>query len=304
MITQVTPTALKPRPAAIRGSPTFTTDKSSETMNCTTATAASVSAGRASEVDFSNMFRKYQEDPSASKHGKAESGDAMIGRVPRSPAPNGRTGRPPVTSRAEILAAARRLIDRDGWETLTIRRLAAEAGIGATTLYHHVRDKQDLLLLLLNEHCDQIGRPRLPADPRERIVVAATTMHDTLAAWPWAAEILTADGFVGLLGEPALWMVEAIVAGAIDSGCTPEQAVGVFRGIWYYTVGEILVRAHSDRRPRYRDIDFTSFDASRLPRLAGIADQWPALAARDTYAQGLHALVGGLLAQAEPETLR
>ena len=38
----------------------------------------------------------------------------------------GRTGRPPVTSRAEILAAARQLIDRDGWEKLTIRRLAAE----------------------------------------------------------------------------------------------------------------------------------------------------------------------------------
>jgi AcrR family transcriptional regulator len=213
-----------------------------------------------------------------------------------------------VTSRAEILAAARQLIDRDGWETLTIRRLAAEVGIGPTTLYHHVRDKQDLLLLLLNEHCDQIGRPELPSDPRERIVVAATTMHDALAAWPWAAEVLTADGFVGLLGEPALWMVETILAGAIDSGCTPEQAVAVFRSLWYYTVGEILVRAHSDRRraddrqPPYRDIDFSSFDASRLPQLAGIADQWPALAARDTYPQGLRAFVDGLLTQATSET--
>lgn len=213
-----------------------------------------------------------------------------------------------MTSRAEILAAARQLIDRDGWETLTIRRLAAEVGIGPTTLYHHVRDKQDLLLLLLNEHCDQIGRPELPSDPRERIVVAATTMHDALAAWPWAAEVLTADGFVGLLGEPALWMVETILAGAIDSGCTPEQAVAVFRSLWYYTVGEILVRAHSDRRraddrqPPYRDIDFSSFDASRLPQLAGIADQWPALAARDTYPQGLRAFVDGLLTQATSET--
>ena len=143
------------------------------------------------------------------------------GPMPRPPAPHGRTGRPPVTSRAQILTAARRLIDRDGWEKLTIRRLAAEIGIGATTLYHHIRDKEDLLVQLLNHHVGLLERPALPDDPRDRVVAAATAMHDALAAWPWAAEVLTTDGFVGLLDESALWMVDAIVGGADDYGCTP-----------------------------------------------------------------------------------
>jgi AcrR family transcriptional regulator len=222
--------------------------------------------------------------------------------MPRPPAPHGRTGRPPLTSRAQILAAARGLIDRDGWEKLTVRRLAAELGIGATTLYHHIRNKDDLLVLLLNDHIDQLGRPQLPDDPGDRIVVAATAMHDALAAWPWAAEILSADGFVGLLDESALWMVEAIVAGADDHGCTPEQAVDVFRSIWYYTVGEVLVRAHSarrradDGRPAYRD----SFDATQVPHLAAIGSRWAALTARDIYPQGLRTFVDALLAQAAP----
>jgi AcrR family transcriptional regulator len=209
-----------------------------------------------------------------------------------------------VTSRPAILAAARQLIDRDGWEKLTVRRLAADLGIGATTLYHHVRDKEDLLLLLLNEYAGQIAQPDLPDDPRERIVMAATALHEALAEWPWAAEVLTADGFVGLLGEPALWTVETIVSGAVDGGCTLEQAAEVFRGIWYYTVGEILVRAHSNRaeapvagRPAAEGF-FGSIDASRLPRLAALGDQWPVLAAQDTYPQGLRAFVDGLLTQA------
>src|ERR1700743_625660 len=46
----------------------------------------------------------------------------------------GRPGRPPAASRAQILAAARELIGRDGWEKLTVRRLAAELGVGTTTL--------------------------------------------------------------------------------------------------------------------------------------------------------------------------
>ena len=257
------------------------------------------------------MFQKYRRDqPLANTEATAtpvlpkRMTGQHDGTVPRPSPPHGRTGRPPVTSRAQILAAARQLIDRDGWEKLTIRRLAAETGIGATTLYHHVRDKDDLLLLLLNEYVDQIPHPDLPSKPRDRIIAAAAAMHDALAAWPWAAEILTADGFVGLLGEPALWMVETIVAGALDYGCTPLQAVDAFRGIWYYTVGEILVRAHSarrraDERP-WRDIDFSNFDPSRLPRLAALGDQWPVLASRDTYPQGLRAFVDGLLAQARP----
>ncbi|MFF8267161.1 TetR/AcrR family transcriptional regulator [Streptomyces sp. NPDC016562] len=217
-------------------------------------------------------------------------------------APHGRVGRPPVTSRAQILSAARRLIDRDGWDKLTIRRLAGEIGIGATTLYHHVRDKEDLLLLLIHEHADQIPHPDLPAEPRERVIAAATAIHDSLAAWPWAAEVLTTDGFIMRLGDSALWLVEVILAGAIDHGCTPAQSVYVFRSIWYYTVGEILVRAHSARARANDEVpvsrEFSSQLAAQLPRLAALNDQWAKLASQDTYPQALRAFVDGLLAQA------
>ncbi|MET0426020.1 MAG: TetR/AcrR family transcriptional regulator [Actinoplanes sp.] len=212
--------------------------------------------------------------------------------MPRPSAPPGRTGRPPVTSRAQILAVARRLIDQDGWAKLSIRRLAAEIGIGPTTLYHHVRDKEDLLILLLREYADQLPRPVLPAGPRDRIVVAAATIHEALAAWPWAAEVLTTDGFLGRLGDSARWLVEAIVAAAVDHGCTPAEGVYVFRSIWYYTVGEILVRAHSAGQPADRDA-FTAaaLDDSELPR------EWPELVAQNTFRRGLEAFVDGLLAQ-------
>jgi AcrR family transcriptional regulator len=220
--------------------------------------------------------------------------------MPRATAAQGRTGRPPRTSRAEILAGARQLVDRDGWDKLTIRRLAAEIGVGATTLYHHVRDKEDLLIQLLDYYADQIPRPSLPSDPRERIIVAATTMHDSLAAWPRVAEALTADD---LVGQSALWMVDAMVGGAMDCGCTAEQAVDVYRSIWYYTVGEITVRANSarrraiDERPVHRDAVYREIDGAELPALAAVGENWAELAARNTYPQGLRAFVTGLLAQ-------
>ncbi|MFI0410547.1 TetR/AcrR family transcriptional regulator [Actinomadura sp. 3N508] len=215
------------------------------------------------------------------------------------PAPTGRTGRPPATSRAQILAAARRLIDRDGWEALTIRRLAAETGVGATTLYHHVRDKDDLIVQLVNEHVDQVARPDLPADPRDRIIVAWTTIHGALANWPWGAEVLTADGFLARLGDSALWFVETIVGGAVDHGCTRLQAVDLFRSIWYYTVGEILVRAHTVRAGTVgSEFSLRTLDPSRYPHLAAIGDEWPSRASLDLYPRVLQIMVDGLLNEA------
>jgi AcrR family transcriptional regulator len=224
----------------------------------------------------------------------------------RSPAPHGRTGRPPLTSRAQILTAARTLIDRDGWEKLTIRRLAAELGIAAATLYHHIRDKEDLLVLLLNGYVEQIDRPALPDDPQERIVAAGLAMRSALAAWPWAAEVLTADGFVLRLDESALWIVETILAAADDCGCSPEQGVDVFRNIWYYTVGEILVRTHTAQRRSEDEVRAPrdTFDADQVPHLAAVGDRWQALAARDSYPEGLRALVDGMLALAVPDRSR
>ncbi|NGO73764.1 TetR family transcriptional regulator [Streptomyces boncukensis] len=216
----------------------------------------------------------------------------------------GRTGRPPRTSRAQILQAAWRLIEREGWQKLTMRRLAAEAGAAPTTLYHHVRDKDDLLTQLLNDYADRLPRPELPDGPRERILVAATAMHDSLSAVPWAVEVLAGGDF---FGDSALWMVETIVRGAIDCGCTPEQAVDLYRGLWYYTAGEILVRSATERRHAERGYDAYAeavrarMSRSRLPHMSALADRWAALVARPTYPRGLSAFVDGLLRQGRGE---
>lgn len=135
-------------------------------------------------------------------------------------------------------------------------------------------------------------------------------MHAALAARPWVAEVVTSDGFLSRAGASASWFVEAMVGGALDAGCSPEQAVLVFRNLWYFTVGEILVRARSadrqaadDRRDsgdavfRTPDPSLRSQHAHR-PNLAAVADLWVEVSARDTFTEGLRALVGGLLASA------
>ncbi|MFC4536715.1 TetR/AcrR family transcriptional regulator [Sphaerisporangium dianthi] len=209
-----------------------------------------------------------------------------------------RGGRPARISRQEILAAARHLIESQGVAHLTMRQLAAAIGTTPMAIYYHVKNKDELLLLLLDDYASSVQAPVLPDDPRERLFITACFMHDVLAECPWIVEILTAED---LLAASALWIVENILDSAIRCGLTPEQAVHAYRSIWYYAAGEILVRAASVSRraemdkPVYRDELFTQLDAERLPRLAALTDRWTDLTSRDTFRSGLDALVTGLL---------
>ncbi|MFB0629308.1 TetR/AcrR family transcriptional regulator [Streptomyces sp. AB3(2024)] len=211
-------------------------------------------------------------------------------------------GRPPRISREEVIGTARRIVTAEGVDRLTMRRLATEIGSTPMALYHHVRNKEELLLLLLDDHAARtLRRPgTLSADPRERVVVAAVAVHGALAACPWIVEVLTADD---LMSASALWFVEQIVDGLVACGLTPERAVHGYRAIWYYTAGEIVVRAAAERRradddrTTHRERVFAGLAPDELPRLAELADRWAPLTAEDTYRDGLDALVDGLLAR-------
>ncbi|GAB7184039.1 tetracyclin repressor-like C-terminal domain-containing protein [Kitasatospora sp. Ki12] len=215
-------------------------------------------------------------------------------------APRKATGRPPRISREEVVGTARRIVTEEGVGKLTMRRLATEIGSTPMALYHHVRNKEELLVLLLDDYAAQALRPTaLPAEPRERVVAAASAIHQALAACPWIVEVLTADD---LMSTHALWFVEQIVDGLVDCGLSLERAVRGYRAIWYYTAGEIVVRVTAarrrgaDDRPTYREQVFAGLDPDELPRLAQAGERWEALTAEDTYEDGLRALVDGLLA--------
>ncbi|MDQ1018764.1 hypothetical protein QFZ43_005313 [Streptomyces afghaniensis] len=110
--------------------------------------------------------------------------------------------------------------------------------------------------------------------------------------------MLTADD---LMSASALWFVEQIVDGLVECGLTPERAVHGYRAIWYYTAGDVVRataarRREGDDRTTYREQVFGSLDPDELPRLAQVADRWAPLTSRDTYLDGLRALVDGLLA--------
>jgi AcrR family transcriptional regulator len=206
-------------------------------------------------------------------------------------------GRPPRLSLEAIVAAAARILQTEGLESLSMRRLATELGSTPMALYHHVRDKDELLVHVLESQAQTMPRPAFPADPRERLIASSTLLYELLAERPWIIEVLTSDD---VIAPSALWYVEVMIGAAVDHGCPIDEAVYVYRTIWFYIVGDLLIRVtrnRRDARPRtvYQDEVVAQLTTATHPRLAAVAGRWPELNARDTHRQALTAIVHGLL---------
>jgi AcrR family transcriptional regulator len=81
------------------------------------------------------------------------------------PEPPWRTsGRPHAVPRAPltreaIVDAALRVLDREGLEALSMRRVGEELGTGAASLYWHVRNKEELLQLVFERAIEEVTLP-------------------------------------------------------------------------------------------------------------------------------------------------
>jgi AcrR family transcriptional regulator len=105
--------------------------------------------------------------------------------MPRKTAPA--PGRRPTLTRETVLHAAIALADRDGIESLTMRRLGEELGVQAMSLYNHVANKDDVLDATIDLVVGEIEVPPRGTHWKSAMKARAISAHQVLLAHPWAA---------------------------------------------------------------------------------------------------------------------
>lgn len=216
--------------------------------------------------------------------------------------------RAPLTREA-IVDAALQVLDRDGMDALSMRRVAEALGTGPASLYWHVRNKGELLQLLFERLTEELPLP--PADParwREQLRELARAMREqahqhrdgarlSLGRVPsgpafartaeWLYELLAPlglpDPVIGLIGDTAALFVgafafeESLGVASPTGEPLPEEAVaGMFR--------DYLESLPADRFPHLVRSAGALFDCSREERfefgvdllLRGISTYLPA----------------------------
>jgi AcrR family transcriptional regulator len=184
-----------------------------------------MAANPASDTDS----RPAASRPAASRPADGQD-SARRGAGPQIPSPpwqrmperHGRRRSEPI-SREAIVAAAIRLLDREGLAALSMRRLAEELGTGAASLYWHVGSKDGLLDLVIDE---LIGEEEVPdADParwQEQLKEVARAQRALSLRHPYLVRIVI--GRIPM-GPNALRLTERMLAIMRAGGLPPRLAV-------------------------------------------------------------------------------
>src|SRR5262245_57805472 len=230
--------------------------------------------------------------------------------------------RRPRFSRQQIAATALAIADAEGFEALSMRRIAAELGAGTMTLYHYVRNKEELVALMDDAHMAEslVPEAELPEDWRKALTVIARTSRAALMRHPWALQALQAAQF----GPNAMRHFEQSLAALARTPLDAATKFAVLAIVDDYVfgnvlrAGEVLARRQAPRDEveavmayamseirtgRYPHTQALLGEPGETPRPVGTeAGQFDADAVFD---QGLEALLDGLalrfgLAPSEP----
>jgi AcrR family transcriptional regulator len=102
----------------------------------------------------------------------------------RSPAEGTRPRKPPLTP-TRVVDTALGIVAAEGYEALTMRRLAGALDTGQASLYAHVVNKADLDELLIGRLCSELVLPEPdPTTWREQIRGVCTAMRDQYLRYP------------------------------------------------------------------------------------------------------------------------
>ena len=210
------------------------------------------------------------------------------------------TTRAPVT-RDLALRAAMALADRDGLASLSMRRLARELGIEAMSVYHHLKNKEDLLDGMVDLVFTEITPPVPGQDWQTVLRDRAESTRTVLRRHPWAISIMDSRTTPG---PATLRQQDAAIGSLRGAGLSIPMAAHALSLVDSYVHGFVLQEV-SLPLDDTGDIAAATEDilaqqpmmTNAFPHLAEMAVQLilqPGYAYSNEFPFGLRVILGGL----------
>jgi AcrR family transcriptional regulator len=146
-----------------------------------------------------------------------------------------RAARIPLT-REQIVRAGLRIVQREGIDAVSMRRIASEFETGPSSLYAHVTNKDELLQLMFDEVCGMVTPPDPDPDRwKEQIKELARAGHQALVAHNDLARAALATIPTG---PNALRISNAMMGISLAGGVPPKVAAWAMDRIFLYITAD------------------------------------------------------------------
>ena len=189
------------------------------------------------------------------------------------------------------------LLDREGFDALTMRRLAEDLGVGTMTLYGYFRNKRELLDALMDVAVSERVLPPAEGHWRERLGGLIRQARRNLVAHPGLVQIRVRQP---VLRPEALRFAEAGLSILLDAGFDKREAARAFRLLFTYSFGYAAF-SPSDSVEEDRAAARAALGAlppESYPALASAVDEASeAMGGEEAFEDGLECILDGLEAR-------
>jgi TetR/AcrR family transcriptional regulator, tetracycline repressor protein len=200
----------------------------------------------------------------------------------------------PGLSRDRIVAVALELVEAEGLEGLTMRRLAGKLGVAATAIYWHVGDKEALLDALSERIAARVGDiPVAGTGPVERVVSIGAGLRRNLLEQPTLVGLVHQQGHTALLFQPVRRALVQELTAAGLRGASTALALNV---ILSHISGSVLNDVQLARSPEQHETPEELWEADDVPDDPELLDALARPIDRDElFDYSLTELVGALI---------
>jgi TetR/AcrR family transcriptional regulator, tetracycline repressor protein len=206
-------------------------------------------------------------------------------------------------TRERICEAALQIMDAEGLDAVSMRRVAREVGVEAMSLYHYVKDKEDLL----DGICSLVmGEFRYPDESQAWLDVAKQGARE------WRRILKQHPNVIALFAERQKPMTDIAALGPMEfalrvigrAGIDERETVLVFNVLGGYIMGSVMMEVGRmfnagamDKANPDVAATLVTFPAKQLPCIAASMPHLAACDPNEQFETGLDLLLKGLMAR-------
>jgi AcrR family transcriptional regulator len=198
-------------------------------------------------------------------------------------------------TRERILDAAMRVIDAEGLDALSMRRLGTELGVNPMAAYHYVPNKAALYDLILDAVMSGVDLSTI--DPsaalQERLKQAARAYQAAILAHPRAIPVLATRSVRSAI---ATRPIEPFLGLLFEAGLTPNDALAAVDLVAQYILGGAMGYYHhiADEAAEPQR-EFDELPPQEFPNMTRVLTEGSYLGFEGEFEFGIDVIVRGLL---------
>ena len=150
----------------------------------------------------------------------------------------GRVGKAGRLTRERVIDAGMEVVRNESLDGLTMKRVAETLGSSVMSLYHHVRDREDLVNGMVEQVAGELPDPPSDTNPVEELVAIFALFYRAFRRNPWVVRCL-------IEGHPGSARVEPLIERSLIAferlGLEGAEAGHAYHAILHYTYGEVMV---------------------------------------------------------------